>query len=107
MNKYRAKGQRLDGKFFASKKELRRYNELKLLQRAGEIKELTCQPTFKFDKLKYDSGRTPSYRADYSYIDKFNKRVVEDVKSVATKTQLYKLKKALMKHFFDIDVREV
>lgn len=108
MNKYRAKGQYFDGKWFSSQKELRRYRELELLQRAGKIKDLVCQPVFKFP-IKYDSGRVMSYKADFQYTENPGRpnayRVVEDVKGF--KTQVYKIKKALVKHFHGVEIKEV
>ena len=46
MNKYRNKKCVLDGIEFDSKKEMRRYSELKLLERAGEISDLKIQVPF-------------------------------------------------------------
>ena len=46
MNKYFNKKITVDGIKFDSKKEANRYNELKLLKRAGLIEELELQKTF-------------------------------------------------------------
>ena len=43
MNKYNAKKTELDGIVFDSRKEAGRYAELKLLERAGHIEDLTLQ----------------------------------------------------------------
>ncbi len=105
MNKYR--NVPTDG--FASKKEAARYQELLLLQRAGEIRDLRTQVRFKFDKLRYEpSGRTPFYVADFAYIEgSDSKFIVEDVKSsITANNPAYKLKKALMRYFHGIEIRE-
>ena len=47
MSKYRNVKTEVDGILFASKKEARRYSELKLLERAGEIAHLELQPRIK------------------------------------------------------------
>ena len=61
---------------------------------------------FKMPGLCYDSGREVTYRADFSYIEK-GVYVVEDVKGgEATKTPVYKLKKALMRYFHGIEIKE-
>ena len=96
-SKYKAKKVIVDGITFDSKKEARRYQELKLLERAGVIKDLSLQPNFLLqDKFKY-KGKTErkiEYIADFQYyIIKDKKWVIEDVKGF--KTDVYKLKKKL------------
>lgn len=87
----------VDGIKFDSKKEARRYKELKVLERAGTIKELELQPRFilqdKF-KLEGKTHRKIEYVADFKYWDKEKETwIVEDVKGV--KTDVYKLKKKI------------
>lgn len=103
--KYHNKKTEIDGISFASKKEAKRYTELKLLERAGLIKNIELQKKFVFEGLVYDSGRKVSYLADFVYIDEKGVKVVEDAKGM--KTEVYKIKKALMRHFFNIEIREV
>jgi hypothetical protein len=105
MNKFRNQPVEIDGHRFASKKEAKRYCELKLLQKAGEISNLEIQPRFKLlingSALKYESGRQATYVADFAYFDPSReRRIVEDVKSPATKTPLYKLKRALVEAIY-------
>lgn len=95
--KYKAKKVIVDGITFDSKKEARRYQELKLLERAGVIKGLVLQPCFLLqEKFKYKdkTERKIKYIADFKYLDtKTGKVVVEDVKGY--KTDVYKLKRKL------------
>ncbi len=95
--KYKAKKAVIDGITFDSKKEAGRYQELKLLERAGVIKDLVLQPSFLLqDKFKYKdkTERKIKYIADFKYLDtKTGKVVVEDVKGY--KTDVYKLKRKL------------
>ncbi|MBD9455934.1 DUF1064 domain-containing protein [Rhizobium sp. RHZ02] len=105
MTKYKAQPVTIDGIRFASKKEANRYCELRLLLKAGEISHLEIQPRFKLlvngSPLKYESGRSAVYIADFAYFDPSReRRIVEDVKSPATKTPLYKLKKALIEAIY-------
>ena len=93
-SKYRNVKSVVDGITFDSKAEAKRYMELKLLERAGEIENLTLQP--KFDCV-IDGKKVCSYRADFSYFTR-EKRVVEDVKGY--KTSVYKLKKKLVEALF-------
>lgn len=105
MNKYRNIKTEVDGILFDSKKEAKRYKELKLLERAGEISSLILQPKYTFP-VKYDSGRFIIYKADFQYLDKAtHSQIVEDVKGM--KTDVYKIKKAMMKHFHNIEVQEI
>ena len=100
-----------NGLVFDSKREMKRYQELDLLQRAGEITELVCQPRIKIViggvPIKYASGRTMEYRADFKYYDTRAKRIIyEDVKmSSGFRTEVYKIKKALVKAM-GIDILE-
>ena len=114
MKKYRNKPKVLNGIKFDSEKEARRYQELKLLERAGKIKDLEIQPKFSLVKgVKFtgDNRAKPDLRyfADFAYTDaRTGERVVEDVKSVATKeSAVYKMKRHMMLAIHGIEVREV
>lgn len=103
--KYRAKQSTLDGKFFASNKERRRYEQLKLLLRAGEIRDLKTQVAYD---LNVNGFHVCKYIADFVYFDvKKNKEIVEDTKSAFTaKLPVYKLKKKLMLAVHGIKILE-
>lgn len=102
-NKYHAIKTEVDGIIFDSKKEAKRYGELKLLQRAGEISDLELQvPYILIKKSKY--GRDIKYIADFVYKDKNGKVVVEDNKGV--RTDVYKLKRRLMAEIYNIEIYE-
>ena len=95
---------------FDSKKEARRYGELCLLERAGEIADLECQVAFEFKidgkVLMSKAKRRITYVADFVYREK-GERIVEDVKSVATEAdRVYRIKRALMQHVNDVVIRE-
>jgi hypothetical protein len=74
---------------------------------------LVFQPKFKFAAngvpITYDSGRQVTYTADSSYVDvRSGLEVVEDVKSkITAKDKTYRLKKALMRCLFGIEIKEV
>lgn len=112
--KYRNKPKVLNGIKFDSQKEAKRYQELKLLERAGKIKDLEVQPKFslvKGVKFSNDKRAKPDLRyfADFAYTDmRTGERVVEDVKSVATKeSTVYKMKRHMMLAIHGIEVREI
>ena len=98
-NKYGNKKVVVDGHPFDSKREARRYKELKLLERAGKIKDLELQPKFELiPTIRTDTETlyAVSYYADFRYVECDSGRViVEDVKSKGTITQVYKIKKRL------------
>jgi hypothetical protein len=101
----------VDGIRFDSKKEARRYQELKMLERAGEIRHLSIQPRYELRVGTHDVG---SYVGDFRYEEHVNQItpnlapvwmcVVEDCKGV--RTPVYRLKKKLMKALYGIDIRE-
>lgn len=100
-NKYGNHKVELDGHVFDSKKECRRYSELKIMEKAGEIKDLELQkpyvilPSF-FDK-QGNRQTAVKYVADFVYVDKDGNTIIEDVKSPATrKDRVYRLKKKMM-----------
>jgi len=86
---------------FDSKKEAKRYHELLILQRAGEISELDCQVKFQ---ITVQMIKICAYVADFTYYDKTNRFVVEDTKGM--KTRIYRLKKKLMLATHNINIRE-
>lgn len=107
-SKYRAqKVETADGKF-DSKHELKRWNELILLERAGEIKDLKRQVKYELIPAQRVNGRCVeracSYVADFEYIYKGSK-VVEDAKGF--KTPEYRIKKKLMLERYGIRIQEV
>jgi hypothetical protein len=100
-HKYGAESVTIDGIRFASKKEGKRYAELKLLAKSGEINNLTLQPEFDF---KVNGRKIFTYIADFSYFVK-DQEIVEDVKGV--RTPVYRLKKKIIEAYHDIEIREV
>jgi hypothetical protein len=102
--KYGARAVEIDGIKFASQVEARRYQELRLRELAGEIKDLEPHPRFVFE---YGGVRIGAYTADSSYVNTAtSERVVEDVKSGPTRTTAYRLRKRMMRAFFGIEVQE-
>ena len=70
MNKYRNKKIVIDNIKFDSQLEANRYVELKLLQRAGKIKNLELQPRFLIQEGFKKNGKTfrkIEYVADFMY----------------------------------------
>lgn len=111
MSKYHNKKIEVDGILFDSIKEGRRYQELKLLEKAKKITDVKTQVPFVLLESYVMNGKKvqgTKYIADFVYIDiRTGKYVVEDVKSPATKTQLYKLKKKLFEQKYGIEIQEV
>lgn len=113
-NKYHAKKVTTEDGTFDSKAEFRRWQELKLLEAAGEISELRRQVEY----LLIPEQREPSegkrkgrllerkcvYRADFVY-EMDGETIVEDVKGRKTKEYVIKRKLLLFTH--GIQIREV
>lgn len=102
-SKYGNKKTVVDGIAFDSAKEAKRWQELKILEKAGEISHLERQPSFKLygksgpvmiKSPRYKNGRHATYRADFAYFCAArNKRIIEDAKGMRTRE--YILKRAL------------
>lgn len=100
---------------FDSQKEARRYDELAALERALAIKDLRLQVDYTLQEAYTDTEghrvRAIRYKADFVYWRKNAQLewalVVEDVKSSATRTKEYIMKRKLMKERFGIDIQEV
>lgn len=97
MTKYRnKKATSRDGYEFASKLERNRYEELRLLEQAGQIKNLQLQPEFVllegFRDRQGNYHRPIKYRADFAYYEGVLP-VVEESKGF--ETQAWKLKQKL------------
>lgn len=107
MNKYRAKKVTVDGIEFDSRREANRYSELLAMQQAGLISGLYLQPEFELIP-KCGKERPAKYHADFSYVDNATgEKVIEDVKSRATKTRDYILRRKIMNWRFGIQIKEV
>lgn len=110
MNKYFNKKVVVDGIKFDSKKEAKRYTELKLLERAKLIKDLELQKVFelqpKYTNNNGESVRSITYKADFYYYDNEKKQyIVEDTKGFRTDT--YKIKKKLFEYKYNLTIKEI
>jgi hypothetical protein len=96
----------VDGRTFDSQHEANRYIGLKMLAKAGEIKDLECQVRYS---IYVNQEWICDYVADFVYVDcRTNKVVVEDAKSEATrKIPLYQQKKRLMRAVHKVEIIEV
>jgi hypothetical protein len=108
-----------DGEIFDSKKEYRRWKELILLLKAGEISKLQRQvkyvliPAQREPDIRGPRGgirpgklieREVAYIADFVYTDNAGQTVVEDCKGMRTKE--YIIKRKLMLHEYGIRIKE-
>ena len=115
-NKYHAKKWEFDGMKFDSQKEARRWQELRYLTRAGIVRDVHRQVVYELIPSQKDEKgkvieRAVNYVADFVYWEKGKdgvfRQVVEDVKSEATKTREYIIKRKLMLWRFGTRIREV
>lgn len=122
-SKYGATKTAVDGIVFHSKREAARYQELKLLEKAGEIRGLRLQPSFALMVPVFKNTAAArenvnhgvverispvgEYRADFSYEEQVMgrwRKVVEDTKGF--KTAMYALKKRMVERMYEITIRE-
>lgn len=108
-NKFNARVTYLDGYTFQSRAEARRYEELRLLEMAGEIHDLKVHP--RFELLPRDKAlglRAVHYTADFQYTEG-GRVIVEDVKGgSATITGEFKLRRQLfMRRYRGVEFRIV
>lgn len=121
-NKYKAIKCTVNGIEFDSRKEARRFQELSLLERAGEILNLRRQVKYILIPAQYETyerygkkgqrlkdgkrllEKECSYIADFVY-EEGGKLVVEDTKGIKTKD--YIIKRKLMLYINGIKIKEV
>lgn len=106
-NKYGAKRTELDGITLDSRKEAKRYAELKILERAGEITDLAVHPEFN---LMVNGTKVGRIKMDFTYVMlPSGHRMVEEVKSSGTrKERSYRFRMKVFKACFpDINVAEL
>lgn len=105
---------------FDSRKEARRYDELMLLLKAGQIRDLRLQAQYTlqegFTTPEGTRIRAIRYVADFAYERPTAPDatgavhwlpVVEDVKSKATKTAQYEIKRKLLQERFGLAITEI
>ena len=126
MSKYKAKKTIVDGIIFDSQKEAQRWCELRLLEKAGVIKNLQRQVPFVIIPTQYEevvrfSQKTGKqlksktkvaekvclYYADFTYLENEN-LVVEDVKGCkkGEAYDLFVIKRKLMLERYGIKIKE-
>ena len=103
MRKYHNTKIQVDGIMFDSKLEAKRYGQLKMMERAGVIRDLELQPEYELIPSFKKNGRTwrrTVYRADFRYILCEDDRIIiEDVKgSTAVITDVFRLKQKLFEY---------
>lgn len=110
--KYRNKKIIVNGITFDSKKEAKRYTELLMLERSGEISCLELQKPYELiPKQKLSNGKTEracKYVADFCF-KRDGKVVVEDVKGLrkGVAYQLFVMKRKWMLFLHKIEIIEI
>jgi hypothetical protein len=127
-NKYYSKKISADGMIFDSKKEYKRWNELRMLEKSGRIRDLKRQVKFVLIPAQREPDtrgpkggikpgrlleREVAYIADFTYVENLpfadeadtGVLVVEDTKGMRTKD--YIIKRKLMLYIHGIRIREV
>lgn len=107
--KYGNRKTTVGGQTFDSALEARRFQELKLLERAGVIRDLQTQVKFELQPAFEKNGkkyRPIYYVADFVYFDVERcKSVVEDTKGY--RTEVFRLKQKLFEYRYELTITEV
>ena len=129
-NKYLNKKVEVDGIMFDSKKEAKRYQELKILEKTGDIVDLKLQVKYILIPAQYETverygkkgqrlkdgqkliERECAYIADFQYYDRMSgELVVEDTKGYKDPSSAgyakFIIKRKLMLYMHGIKIREV
>ena len=119
-SKYHNKPITVDGIRFDGVNEYRRFNFLKLMERAGEISNLryhvkyTLFPKGTVEVRRFPDGRETVlkryerehwYEADFVYVNKKGEEIVEDFKGFVTDT--FQEKRDILKSLYGIDIKVV
>lgn len=109
-SKYHNEKAVVNGIRFDSRKEANRYIALMSELASGAISDLKLQPQFTIqESYKTAEGKRVQairYVADFSYT-RDGAFIVEDVKSEATKTRVYGIKKKLVLERFGVEITEI
>lgn len=101
---------------FDSKKEARRFLQLKAMEQNGEISDLRLQVNFTlqegYTKTDGERVRPIVYKADFTYKKRdengrYTLYIVEDAKTKGTRTEKYKIKRKLFMEKFQMEISEV
>lgn len=93
-NKYGAKKTTVDGILFHSKREAEYYGQLKMMKRAGKIKDFKRQVSFSlYAMCDYESKKVCDHIVDFLVLTLDGKKEVHEVKGM--ETDVWKLKKKI------------
>lgn len=106
--KYNNKKTQVNAYVFDSALEARRYRQLEIMQRAGEIKDLKMQVKYELQEAFTKNNkhyRAITYIADFVYYDNRTKKIiVEDTKGI--KTDVFKIKQKMFeKKYPELELR--
>lgn len=87
----------VEGERFDSIREALRWQELRMMEKAGEISGIERQVTYELIP-KQPGERAVKYIADFRYKDRNGLTVVEDAKGMKTKDYIIKRKLLLYMH---------
>jgi hypothetical protein len=108
-NKYGATKTKIDGVTFDSKAEADYYQQLKLLMRAGEVKDIILQPRYELLKGFEKHGkkiRGIEYVADFKVIYADGREEIIDVKG--KRTEVYTIKRKWFESKYpELTIKEV
>jgi hypothetical protein len=105
--KYNAQGEHINGHWFASGAEGKRYLQLIAMEEQGKIGRLELQPAYQ---IMVKGKHIANYRADFRYAvltdsGNISNIIVEDVKGMVT--DVYTMKKKLVEALYELQINEI
>lgn len=101
--KYGNEPARVDGYTFDSQAEARHYRDLRAAELGGAISDLRIKTRYPLIVNGVECGY---YEDDFNFLHD-GERVIVDVKSAATRTPLYRLKKRIVEALYGVRISEV
>ena len=104
MTKFRNCPVTVDGEYFDSKREALYFQDLKNLQRAGQITNLKRQPEFV---CEVGGKKVCKYIADFEYVEKGRRRIIDVKSPITARHPVFRIKKKLVEALYQVTIEVV
>ncbi len=95
----------MDGVVFDSEAEMKRFADLQMLERAGEISDLRRQISYD---IEINGQHFCTYTSDHEYLDKTGTPIIEEFKTEFSKReQAYSLRRRAFELYHNLKVTEI
>ena len=95
----------MDGVVFASEAEMKRFADLQMLERAGEISDLRRQQSYD---IEIKGHHFCTFTPDHEYLNKKGTPIIEEFKTgMSVKDKDYQLRKRAFELYYGLTVTEI